>query len=231
MIHAGPAGLSWSRSSDGSGTEGLVDPGSGEVTQLLKAMHGGDPAAAEHLLPLVYNELHRLAQAYMRRERPDHTLQATALINEAYLRLMGEDIDWNSRAQFIGLSAHVMRQVLVDYARAHAAQRRAGGLQRVEMEDGLAIAPEKLDEVVWLDAALQHLAAENARQAQVVEMRYFGGLSVEEIAAILEVSPRSVKRDWSLARIWLHRYLRPGEPLPEEGGPDKAGPEKSDEQK
>jgi RNA polymerase sigma factor (TIGR02999 family) len=208
-----------------------MDPDSGEVTQLLKAMHGGDPGAAEHLLPLVYNELHRLAQAYMRRERPDHTLQATALINEAYLRLIGEDVDWNSRAHFIGLAAHVMRQVLVDYARAHAAQRRAGGLQRVEMEDGLAIAPERLDEVVWLDEALQSLAAENARQAQVVELRYFGGLSTEEIAGILEVSPRSVKRDWSLARIWLYQYLRPGETVPGEDGQEKAGPEKGEGKK
>lgn len=200
-----------------------MDPASGEVTQLLKAMRGGDSAAAENLLPLVYNELHRLAQAYMRRERPDHTLQATALINEACLRLIGEDIDWNGRSHFVGLAAHVMRQVLVDYARAHAAQRRAGGMQRVEMEDALAIAPERLDEVVWLDDALERLAAENARQAQVVEMRYFGGLSVEEIAAILDISPRSVKRDWSLARIWLHRALRPGEPVPEESGQDKEG--------
>lgn len=208
-----------------------MEPDSGEVTQLLKAMHGGDSRAAEHLLPLVYNELHRLAQAYMRRERPDHTLQATALINEAYLRLIGEDIDWNSRAHFIGLAAHVMRQVLVDYARAHSAQRRAGGLQRVEMEDGLAIAPERLDEVVWLDEALQRLAAENARQAQVVELRYFGGLSVEEIAGILEVSPRSVKRDWSLARIWLFRYLRPGEAVPNEDALGKEEPEKSDGKK
>lgn len=183
-------------------------------------MRGGDSSAAEHLLPLVYSELHRLAQAYMRRERPDHTLQATALINEAYLRLVGEDIDWNSRAHFIGLAAHVMRQVLVDYARAHAAQRRAGGLQRVEMEDDLAIAPERLDEVVWLDEALKLLTAENARQGRVVELRYFGGLSVEEIARILEVSPRSVKRDWSLARIWLFRHLRPGEPVPDEDRPE-----------
>jgi RNA polymerase sigma-70 factor, ECF subfamily len=197
-----------------------MEPVSGEVTQLLKAMHDGDPSAAEHLLPLVYTELHRLAQAYMRRERPDHTLQATALINEAYLRLVREDIDWNSRAHFIGLAAHVMRQVLVDYARQHAAHRRAGGLHRVEMQDDLAIAPERLDEVVWLDEALQLLAAENARQVRVVELRYFGGLSVEEIARILEVSPRSVKRDWSLARIWLFRHLRPGEPVPDEGGPD-----------
>ena len=112
-----------------------MEPVPGDVTQLLKAMHAGDPAAADRLLPLVYAELHRLAKAYMRRERPDHTLQATALINEAYLRLAGEDIDWNNRAHFIGLAAHVMRQVLVDYARQHNAERRAGGLQRGEMHD------------------------------------------------------------------------------------------------
>lgn len=182
----------------------------GDVTQLLKAMHAGDPAAAERLLPLVYGELHRLAQAYMRRERPDHTLQATALINEAYIRLAGEDIGWTSRAHFIGLAAHVMRQVLVDYARAHAAERRAGGMRRVEMQDDLAISPERLAEAVALDEALTRLAAENPRQARTVELRYFGGLSVEQIARILEVSPRSVKRDWSLAKIWLSRQFRPG---------------------
>ena len=117
-------------------------------------MHDGDTSAAGRLLPLVYSELHRLAQAYMRRERPDHTLQATALINEAYLRLAGEDIDWNSRAHFIGVAAHVMRQVLVDYARQHNAERRAGGLHRVEMDDDLALSPERFDEVVAIDEAL-----------------------------------------------------------------------------
>jgi RNA polymerase sigma factor (TIGR02999 family) len=186
-----------------------MDSSHGDVTRLLKAMRAGDPAAAENLLPLVYTELHRLASAYMRRERPEHTLQATALINEAYLRLAGEDIDWDSRAHFIGLAAHVMRQVLVDHARAHAAQRRAGGLNRVEMTDDLAISPERLDEAVSLDEALTRLAAVNARQARVVEMRYFGGLSVEQIAGVLGIAPRSVKRDWSLARIWLFRELSP----------------------
>ena len=181
----------------------------GEVTQLLKAMHDGDTSAAGRLLPLVYSELHRLAQAYMRRERPDHTLQATALINEAYLRLAGEDIDWNSRAHFIGLAAHVMRQVLVDYARQHKAERRAGGLNRVEMDDDLALSPERFDEVVAIDEALTRLAARNPRQARVVELRYFGGLSVERIAQILEIAPRSVKRDWALARIALARELFP----------------------
>jgi RNA polymerase sigma factor (TIGR02999 family) len=174
-------------------------------------MHDGDTSAAGRLLPLVYSELHRLAQAYMRRERPDHTLQATAIINEAYLRLAGEDIDWNSRAHFIGLAAHVMRQVLVDYARQHNAERRAGGLHRVEMEDDLALSPERIVEVVAIDEALTRLAAQNPRQARVVELRYFGGLSVEQIAQMLEIAPRSVKRDWSLARIALARDLLPNQ--------------------
>ncbi len=192
-----------------------MDTGSGEVTRLLQAMNAGDCAAREQLLPLVYHELHRIAIAYMRRERPDHTLQATALIHEAYLRLAGEEIDWQNRGHFIGLAAHVMRRVLVDYARQHHAERRAGGLQRVEMDDNFAISPERLDEVLFLDQALQRLKEKNPRQAQVVELRYFGGLSVEQIAAVLEVAPRSVKRDWSLARIFLYGELRPGEPLPD----------------
>ncbi len=192
-----------------------MDNDGGQVTQLLKAMHAGDTQAAESLLPLVYAELHRLARGYMRRERPDHTLQATALINEAYLRLVGEDIDWNSRAHFIGLAANVMRRVLVDYARAHNAEQRGGGLQRVEMQDELAISAEQLDQVEHLDEALKKLERENPRQARVVELRYFGGLSVEEIGALLQIAPRSVKRDWALARIWLFRELRPGAKDPE----------------
>jgi RNA polymerase sigma-70 factor (ECF subfamily) len=192
-----------------------MDSSPGEVTRLLKAMHDGDSGAAENLLPLVYAELHRIAAAYMRRERPGHTLQATALINEAYMRLVGEDIDWDNRAHFIGLAANVMRRVLVDYARAHKAERRGGGLQRVEMEDNLAISPERLDEVLFLDEAMAKLAADNPRQARVVELRYFGGLSVEQISDILGVAPRSVKRDWALARIFLFGELNPGEKLPD----------------
>jgi RNA polymerase sigma factor (TIGR02999 family) len=182
----------------------------GRVTQLLKAMAKGDSDAADKLLPLVYGELHRLASSYMRNERPDHTLQATALINEAYLRLAREDTDWNSREHFLGVAANVMRRVLVDYARAHRAEQRGGGLKRVEMRDDLAISAEKLDEVEALDAALSNLEGQNPRQGKVVELRYFGGLTVEQIASFLGVSPRSVKRDWSLARIWLFRELQPG---------------------
>jgi RNA polymerase sigma-70 factor, ECF subfamily len=189
---------------------GFMDNDGGQVTQLLKAMRAGDARAAEDLLPLVYAELHRLARSYMRRERPDHTLQATALINEAYLRLVGEDVDWNSREHFIGLAAHVMRRVLVDYARTRNAEQRGGGLKRVEMQDDLAISAEQLDQVEELDEALKKLEKENPRQARVVELRYFGGLSVEQIGAMLQIAPRSVKRDWALARIWLFRELRPG---------------------
>jgi RNA polymerase sigma-70 factor (ECF subfamily) len=180
----------------------------GDVTQLLKAMKTGDPSAAERLLPLVYAELHRLASSYMRRERQEHTLQATALINEAYLRLAREDVDWQNREHFIGVAAHVMRRVLVDHARAHKAEMRGGGLKRVELEEGLAISEERSEEVLALDEALNRLTELNPRQARVVELRYFGGLSVEQIASVLSIAPRSVKRDWALARIWLFKELR-----------------------
>jgi RNA polymerase sigma-70 factor (ECF subfamily) len=182
----------------------------GEVTQLLNAMTRGDSGAAEKLLPLVYKELHRLAASYMRRERPDHTLQATALINEAYLRLARGDEEWNNREHFIGMAANVMRHVLVDYARAHNAQQRDGGMKRVELREELAVSAEKLEEVVALDEALRGLESSHPRQAKVVELRYFGGLSLEQIASLLGVSERSVKRDWSLARIWLFRELEQG---------------------
>jgi RNA polymerase sigma factor (TIGR02999 family) len=180
----------------------------GQVTRLLHAMQTGDADAAETLLPLVYKELHRLAEGYMRRERPDHTLQPTALINEAYMRLAHEEKDWKNREHFIGVAAHVMRRVLVDYARAHKAGIRSGGLKRVEWEEGLAMSAERPLDFVALDDALDRLAELNPRQARVVEMRYFGGLSVEEIAGVLRIAPRSVKRDWSLAKIWLFKDLR-----------------------
>jgi RNA polymerase sigma factor (TIGR02999 family) len=193
-----------------------MEDGGGQVTQLLKAMRAGDPQAAQDLLPLVYAELHRLAKSYMRRERPDHTLQATALINEAYLRLAGEEIDWKNRAHFIGLSAQVMRRVLVDHARAHNAEQRGGGLQRVEMQEELAVSPEKLDQVQQIDHLLKKLETVNPRQARVVELRYFGGLTFEEIGGLLELTSRTVKSDWALARIWLADQLQPGAKPPKE---------------
>jgi RNA polymerase sigma-70 factor (ECF subfamily) len=183
----------------------------GAVTVLLKAMVAGDATAEQRLLPLVYHELHRLARSYMRRERPDHTLQATALINEAYLRLAGGEVDWKNREHFIGVAAQVMRRVLVDYARAHNADMRGGGLRRVELEEGLALSSARSDELLMIDEALERLARINGRQARVVELHYFGGLSMEQIAALLGISERSVKRDWSLARIWLFEALRPNQ--------------------
>jgi RNA polymerase sigma factor (TIGR02999 family) len=184
-----------------------MDADKGHVTQLLKAMAHGDQRAADELLPLVYGELHRLARSYMRRERPDHTLQATALINEAYLRLAHEDTDWNGREHFLGIAANTMRRVLVDYARAHKAEQRGGGLQKVELKEELVVSPEKLEEVMWLDGALSRLENHSARQARIVELRYFGGLSDEQVASTMGISPRSVRRDWTLARLWLFRQL------------------------
>jgi RNA polymerase sigma-70 factor, ECF subfamily len=182
--------------------------GNGEVTLLLNAMQGGDLTATEKLLPLVYNELHRLAASYMRRERADHTLQPTALINETYLRLTGDTINWQNRAHFIGVAANIMRRVLVDHARAHKAGMRGGNLQRVELEEGIAITKERSNEMLVLDDALNELEKVNPRQAKVVELRYFAGLSVEEIAAILQIGPRSVEREWASARVWLFERIR-----------------------
>jgi RNA polymerase sigma factor (TIGR02999 family) len=144
----------------------------------------------------------------MQRERGDHTLQPTALINEAYLRLARESIDWQSRQHFIGVAANVMRRLLVDHARAHNAGMRAGGLQRVELEEGFVVSSEQSDEVLALHEALTTLEEVDPRQAKVVELRYFGGFSVVEIGEILEMSPRSVKRHWALARIWLHKRMK-----------------------
>jgi RNA polymerase sigma-70 factor (ECF subfamily) len=180
----------------------------GQVTLLLKAMKNGDESAAGKLLPLVYDELHRLARSYMQRERPDHTLQPTALINEAYLRLARGSVDWQSRQHFIGVAANVMRRLLVDHARAHNAEIRAGGLERVELEEGLTVSSEGSNEVLALHEALTTLERLDPRQAKVVELRYFGGFSVEEIGDILEMSPRSVKRHWALARIWLLKQMK-----------------------
>ena len=182
------------------------DPG--EVTQLLQAMARGDQSAGERLLPLVYAELHRLAISFMRKERQDHTLQPTALINEAYLRLANGHLNWQNREHFIGVAANTMRRVLVDHARAHKAKMRGGEFRRVQLEDGLIISEERADETLALDEALNELTEVNPRQARVVELRYFGGLSVEQIAGVLEIAPRTVKRDWALARIWLFNKLR-----------------------
>jgi RNA polymerase sigma-70 factor (ECF subfamily) len=180
----------------------------GEVTILLKAMKNGDECAATKLLPLVYKELHRLASSLMQRERANHTLQPTALIHEAYMRLAGNKVDWQSHQHFIAVAAKVMHRILVDYARAHNAEMRGGDLQRVELEEGLAISQERSEEILAVDEALEKLQAENPRQAQIVELRYFAGFSVEEVAKVLDISPRSVKRDWREAKEWLFNEIQ-----------------------
>jgi len=180
----------------------------GEVTMLLRAMNRGEETAADKLLNLVYDELHLLAKRYMRHERPDHTMQATALINEAYIRMVGDNTDWQNHQHFIGVAATVMRRVLVDHARAHNADKRGGDLRRVELEEGIAFSNERSIEVIEVDDALAELEKLNPRQARVVELRYFAELTDDQIAALLNISSRTVQRDWLLAKDWLSDRVR-----------------------
>jgi len=178
------------------------------ATELLQAWGGGDAAAFEQLIPLVHAELRRLARRYMGRERPGHTLQPTALVNEAYLRLVDlNQMRWQDRAHFLAMAARLMRRVLVDNARTKGYRKRGGGARQVSLDDGLVICDPRSDELVALDDALTQFAAVSPRKAQVVELRFFGGLSVEETAEALRVSPETVKRDWRLAKVWLVRHL------------------------
>lgn len=180
-----------------------------DVTALLDRLIAGDQEALPKLVPLVYDELHRLAAGYMRRERADHTLQATALVNEAYLKLIRQPSpNWQSRAHFFGVAAQVMRHILVDHARGHASEKRGGGVRPVVLEDDLLSSREKSIDLLRLDASLKRLADRDTRQARVVELRFFGGLTVEEAADVLGVSPKTVKRDWSMAKAWLHGDLK-----------------------
>jgi RNA polymerase sigma factor (TIGR02999 family) len=185
-----------------------VEAAEGNITVLLKALRRGDRDAGEKLFPLVYAELHRLASAYMRHERQNHTLQPTALINEAYVRMAKASIDWQNRAHFIGVAANAMRRILVDHARARAAAVRGGGVHITELNENFAFAPEKSAELLALDEALDRLEKVNPRQAKVVELRYIGGLSFEEVAEVLALSPRTAKRDWAVARLWLFKAIK-----------------------
>jgi RNA polymerase sigma factor (TIGR02999 family) len=183
--------------------------GEGQVTGLLRAWSDGDEAALEQLIPLVESELRRLARAYMRRERPGHTLQTTALVNEAFMRLVdAKEIRWNDRAHFLGITARLMRRVLVDHARARSYEKRGGGARRTAFDEAVAqaISDPSLD-IIALDQALDRLASVEPRQAKVVELRFFGGLSIEETADVLHMSSDTVKRDWRLAKEWLVREL------------------------
>jgi RNA polymerase sigma factor (TIGR02999 family) len=178
------------------------------VTALLHAWRDGDPSAFERLTPIVYAELRRRARHCLRRERPDHTLRPTALVHEAYLRLVHlDDVSWHDRAHFFALAARLMRRILVDQARAHRYRKRGGGAPTVTFDEALAISARAPD-VVALDDALEVLARHDARKARVVEMRFFGGLTNVEIARALNVSTDTVTRDWQIARLWLRRELR-----------------------
>ena len=182
--------------------------GPAEITVLLKAWSGGDQSALNRLTTLVYRELHRMARRYMKDERAANTLQATALVNEVYLRLVDvQKIEWQHRAQFFGLAAQLMRRILIDAARTRGAGKRGGGVFRVDIDQAPLLAPEPDGFILALDAALESLARLAPRQARVVELRYFGGLSEEETAEVMQSSRRTVRRDWQFARAWLMHQL------------------------
>ncbi len=187
-----------------------TDPG--DVTRLVADLTKGQPEETSKLIPVVYDELRRLARHYLRQERPDHTLQTTALVHEAYLRLVEHgEITWQNQAQFIGVAARVMRRVLVDYARARQSGKRWGQEQKVSLEIGsLIFTPEQTEELLALDHALTKLAELSPRQCRIIELRFFGGLTVEETAELIGIAPKTVKRDWTVARAWLHREIGKG---------------------
>jgi RNA polymerase sigma factor (TIGR02999 family) len=178
------------------------------VTLLLQRYSDGDESALAELMPLVYNELHRLAASYLRRERPDHTLQTTALVHEAYLRLVDQkDAQWRGRDHFLAVAAQAMRRILVDYARRHKAAKRGGPLPRLSLEEAVAVSEEQSDNLIVLDRLLARLEAIDPQEVRIIELRFFAGLSVEETASAMGTSPTTVKREWSVARKWLAREM------------------------
>jgi RNA polymerase sigma factor (TIGR02999 family) len=187
-------------------------PSSKELTELLLDWTNGSQAALDRLTPLVYEELHRLAHQHMKRERrhqAGHTLQTSALVNEAYLRLIDQrNVRWQNRAQFFSIASRLMRRILIDHARRHQYAKRGGGALKVSLDEAAMVSQERAAELVALDDALTSLAAVDPRKCQVVELRFFGGMGVEETAAVLGVSPITVKRDWSTAKAWLHRAMK-----------------------
>ena len=186
----------------------MTPPEKERVTQLLVDWSNGDKTALDKLMPLIDAELRRLAHQYMRRERRGHTLQTTALVNEAYLRLVNrKNVQWQNRTHFFAIAANLMRNILVDHARTRGVQKRGGGGYKVSLDDAMAVSPAPDFNLLALDRALEALAAVDERKSRVIEMRFFGGLSHDEIAAVLQVSVATVRRDWSLARAWLHREL------------------------
>jgi RNA polymerase sigma-70 factor, ECF subfamily len=179
-----------------------------EITQLLAQWREGNQSALDDLYPLVYDELHRLARRYMSRERKGHTLQTTALINEAYVRLVDQkNVQWANRSHFFAISAQIMRRILIDHARRHQYAKRGGGARQVSLEEAATVVPDQSEELLRLDEALKSLAEMDPRRSQVVELRYFGGLNNEEIAGVLHISENTVTRDWNMARAWLYQQL------------------------
>ena len=186
----------------------MKSPPPHEVTRLLVDWSNGDPSALDKLTPLVYEELRRLARHYMSRERPGHTLQTTALVNEAYLRLVDQrEAQWQSRAHFFAVAATVMRHILIDHARQHTREKRGGQTQLVPLDEAAVMSPERAADLLALDEALDELAKVEARRSRVVELRYFGGLSIEETAEVLKVTPTTVSRDWRWAKAWLYKAV------------------------
>jgi len=178
------------------------------VTQLLQEWSQGDDGALAALTPLVYDELRRLAHHYMKGERPDHTLQTTALVNEAYLRLADQTAsNWQSRAHFFAVAARAMRQILVSYARRNRAQKRGGGAARIELDESAILSPQQSKEIVDLHEALERLGTLDSRKAQVVELKFFGGLNYDEIAEVLKIARMTARRDWEFAKLWLYTEL------------------------
>ncbi len=179
-----------------------------EITQLLAEWREGNQAALDELYPLVYDELHRLARRYMSRERKGHTLQTTALINEAYVRLVDQrNVHWANRSHFFAISAQIMRRILIDHARRHTYAKRGGGARQVSLDETATVVQDNLSEFLRLDEALKSLAEFDPRRSQVVELKYFGGLNNDEIADVLKISKNTVIRDWNMARAWLHSQL------------------------
>jgi RNA polymerase sigma-70 factor (ECF subfamily) len=186
----------------------MTTPSANDITQLLIAWREGDAGALEELMPLVYQELHRLAQRYLGREHRQHTLQTTALVHEAYLRLVNQqEVAWQDRIHFFAVAARVMRRILVDHARARHYQKRGAGARHVALDEALEVSDARAAEVVALDEALESLATFDERKSRLVELRFFGGLSIEETAEVLQVSPGTVMRDWTLAKSWLQREI------------------------
>jgi RNA polymerase sigma factor (TIGR02999 family) len=179
----------------------------GEITQLLVAWSHGEETALEMLTPIIYGELRRLAQSYMRQERADHTLQSTAVVHEAFIRLIDQNVEWKSRAHFFAIAAKMMRRILVDHARARSTSKRGVGMARVDVEEQAIESQERSVDLLALDEALEHLARIDPQRSRIVELRYFGGLSNEESANVLGISPATVQRQWSGAKAWLYREL------------------------